>query len=39
MRFISFSAMLELKEFLAKINNLHSHQGAGPNAAASVALA
>jgi len=27
------------KEYLAKINNLSNHHGAGPNAAASVASA
>jgi len=38
-RFISLSTNLERKEYLAKINNLPNHHGAGSNAAASVALA
>jgi len=38
MRFISISTILLRKEYLEKINNLPKHHGAGPNAAAPVAL-
>jgi len=35
MIFISLSTILVRREYLAKINNLLDHHGAGPNAAAS----
>ena len=36
MRLLSLSIILPRKEYLAKINNLLNHHGAGPNTAASV---